>query len=200
MTMKPLEPTTDTQTLVTVAAFRLLLDRAKPVAPEDIASYTGICRQRIAQLLDLLDSAGRVRRDAALEVVGAGGLSVVPDRHAIELDGRPFWTWCAYDIVGIFGALGASGRASSPSPTDGEPILVNFTKGRPEKNDAVLFRPDEELMTCCDNVYEEWCPNSNLFASAELAAQWAHQRGLHGRVLDLEEASDLATESWRKLV
>jgi hypothetical protein len=55
-------------------------------------------------------------------------------------------------------------------------------------------------MSSCENVYEQWCPNSNLFATRELGARWADQHGVRGRVLDLHEASDLATEAWRDVV
>lgn len=78
--------------------------------------------------------------------------------------------------------------------------MLHFTRGRPDKNHAVLFRPDEELMSFCANVYEEWCPNSNLFASNELATQWADQQSMRGRVLDLDEASDLATNAWSDVI
>ena len=200
MTMRALEPPSDAHALVRVAAFRRLLARSEPIAAEEIAAHTGIRTDRVAQLLDQLDGAGQMRRNASGHVVGSAGLNVVPDRHEIELDGRRFWTWCAYDIFGIFGALGASGRASSPSPPDGKPILVHFIRGRPKKNNAVLFRPDEELMASCENVYEEWCPNSNLFPSRQLASRWADKHSWRGRVLDLNEASDLATEAWRDVV
>ena len=123
----------------------------------------------------------------------------VDGAHEIELDGRRFWTWCAYDILGIFGALGASGRALSPSPVAGT-IEVDFERGRPVNSEAVLFRPDEELMSRCENVYEEWCPNSNLFASKELAASWAAIHSMHGRVMQLAEAADLATNDWSEVV
>jgi len=185
---------------VRTAAFRLLLSCAEPIGAEELAAKTGISFERLSGLLDELDGAGRIRRNAAGEVVGSAGLSVVPDRHEIELDGRRFWTWCAYDILGIFGALGANGRALSPSPPDGERIVVDFTQGRPMKLEVVLFRPDEELMDCCDNVYEEWCPNSNLFASPQLATEWAGQHTMRGRVLDLDEASDLATKDWGDVI
>jgi hypothetical protein len=55
-------------------------------------------------------------------------------------------------------------------------------------------------MTSCQNVYEQWCPNGNLFASRELAEQWADQQSLPGRVLSLDEASDLATEAWNDVI
>ena len=124
---------------------------------------------------------------------------MTPDRHEIEVEGRRFWTWCAYDILGIFGALGVSGRAHSPSPPDREPIEVRFIRGRPQPSDAVLFRPDAELMECCDNVYEQWCPNSNLFPSRTVAEAWASEHGLSGKVLSLNEAADLATEDWKSV-
>lgn len=199
MTAKILEPPSDSQALIRTAAFQLLLKRAKPIEPDVLVQATGIKRHRLVDLLEELDRVGRIRRDEAGRVVGSAGLSVTLDRHEIELAGRRFWTWCAYDILGIFGALEASGRASSPSP-DGSTIHVDFERGRPLKSGAALFRPDDELMDCCSNVYEEWCPNSNLFASAEVAAAWAEQRNIRGRVLDLDEASGVATQDWANVI
>jgi len=198
--VKILQPPSDAQTLVQRAAFQLLLARGGAIGLNDLAQHSGIRLESVSNLVDLLDGAGRLRRNPAGEVVGSGGLSVIPDRHEIELDGRRFWTWCAYDILGIFGVTGATGHAVSPSPPDGRPIVLHFTRGRPDKHEAILFRPDENLMTSCENVYEQWCPNSNLFASRELAEQWADQRGLPGRVLDLDKASDLATEAWSDVI
>lgn len=198
--VKILEPPSDAQALVQRAAFQLLLARGGAAGLNELAQRSGVKLESVANLVDLLDGAGRLRRNAAGEVVGSGGLSVIPDRHEIELDGRSFWTWCAYDILGIFGVTGATGKAVSPSPPDGRPITLDFTHGRPDKHDAVLFRPDENLMTSCENVYEQWCPNSNLFASREMAEHWADQHGLAGRVLNLDEASDLATAAWSDLV
>lgn len=198
--VKILEPPSEAQTLVQRAAFQLLLARGAAIGLHDLAQHSGVRLESVSNLVDLLDGAGRIRRNPDGEVVGSGGLSVIPDRHGIELDGRRFWTWCAYDILGIFGVTGATGRALSPSPPDGRPIELHFTRGRPDKHDAVLYRPDEELMGSCENVYEQWCPNSNLFRSRELAEHWADQHVLPGRVLDLDEASDLATEAWSDLV
>ena len=200
MTTKTLEPPKDSQGVIRTAAFRLLLERLTPIETGDLHQSTGISSDRLLELLDELDAAGRIRRDDSGRVVGSAGLSVVADRHEIELDGRRFWTWCAYDILGIFGALGASGRAISPSPGGGKTIEVQFDRGRPVKNDAMLFRPDEELLNCCENVYEQWCPNSNLFASRELAERWASRHALDGRVMDLAEAAELATADWTEVV
>jgi alkylmercury lyase len=199
MTARILEPPNDVEALIRTAAFRLLLAHGVAITREELAAATGIRREKLDGHLDDLHRAGRIRRDEAGRVVGSAGLSVTKDRHEIELDGRQFWTWCAYDILGIFGALGANGRALSPSP-DGQTIEVQFARGRPVNSNAVLFRPDDELMSSCENVYEEWCPNSNLFGDAEQAKTWAGERGISGRVMDLPEASKLGADDWAEVV
>jgi alkylmercury lyase len=199
MTAKILEPPSDIQAVIRTAAFRLLLAQDDAVSVGELAAATGIRREKLEVHLEELDRAGRIRRDQAGRVVGSAGLSVSKDRHEIELDGRRFWTWCAYDILGIFGALEASGQALSPSP-DGRTIQVRFEGGRPVNSDAVLFRPDDELMSCCENVYQEWCPNSNLFRDAEMATSWADKRGMQGRIMSLAEASKLGAKDWADVV
>ena len=131
MTTKILEPPSDSQALVRTVAFRLLLPSSVPISVAELAAKSGIRLERLSELLDELDGAGRIWRNPAGEVVGSAGLSVVPDRHEIELNGRRFWTWCAYDILGIFGALGANGRASLSSPPDGGEDRGRFQAGAP---------------------------------------------------------------------
>lgn len=194
-----LKPPIELETLVRTVAFRLLVTHGEAIAPERLAEATGVSSDRLALVVDQQDHAGRIRRDPAGRVVGSAGLSVIPDRHEVDLEGRRFWTWCAYDILGIFGALSASGRALSPSPPDRDMIEVRFARGRPQRTAAVLFRPDAELMNSCQNVYEEWCPNSNLFARRELAEAWAAEHRISGNVVSLDEAADLATDDWRPL-
>jgi hypothetical protein len=63
----------------------------------------------------------------------------------------------------------------------------------------VLFRPSDSYAACCTNLYEEWCPNSNLFEDHMSAQAWSTSRGLEGRTLCLEEASVLATGEWLPL-
>jgi alkylmercury lyase len=182
------------------AAFRDLLATGAPVAVDILASALGCPPDGLAVALDELDGAGRIRRDEAGRVVGSAGLSVVPDRHKIELDGREFWTWCAYDILGIFGATRSTGTAWSRSPATDATIELHFTAGHPIPSGAVLFRPSDSLAECCTNVYEEWCPNSNLFEEQAGAQAWSASHGLAGRVLSLDEAAQLASAEWAPLL
>jgi alkylmercury lyase len=177
-------------------AFRHLLAAGVPVTVEDLGASIDLSVDKVTRVLEELGTSGRIRRNEAGQVVGSAGLSVVADRHEMDLEGRRFWTWCAYDILGIFGALGATGSAVSYSPSTGAPITLHFRDGRPDAAGVVLFRPSDSLAASCTNIYEEWCPNSNFFEEAESARAWSTSRGLEGRILSLHEASDLATAEW----
>ena len=174
---------------VRAAAFRRLLQTGAAVAVSELAADLGRPTGEIGAVVDELSQGGRIRIDEQSRVVGASGLSVVPDRHEIDIGGRRFWTWCTYDILGIFGALRATGLARTTDPDSGASLEVRFDDGRPVLANLFLFRPDEGELDCCTNVYEQWCPNSNLFESREAALAWSAARGLNGRVLALADAA-----------
>jgi alkylmercury lyase len=180
-------------------AFRQLLATGEPATVEELAATLGLSSGKVAGLLEELNAAGRIRRDEIGRVSGSAGLSVLPDRHQIELDGRKFWTWCAYDILGIFGAVRATGTGVSRSPATTAPITLRFRDGRPEAAGIVLFRPSDSYAACCTSIYEEWCPNSNFFEDAESARVWSESHKLEGHILGLEEASEMATSEWLAL-
>src|SRR5215813_13301650 len=104
---------------VSRAAFRRLFRTGGAVPVADLVSDLDRPEQEIAEAVEDLEGEGRIRLDEQGRIVGAAGLSIGPDRHRIELGGRTFWTWCAYDILGIVGALGADGTARSTSPHSG---------------------------------------------------------------------------------
>jgi hypothetical protein len=184
---------------VSGAAFRQLLRTGAAAPISDLAADLDRPEPEIESAVEKLKGEGGIQVDDQGRVVGAAGLSIGPDRHRIELGERTFWTWCAYDILGIFGALLADGTAQSASPDSRESLEVRFHQGRPEPTSLVLFRPDDDFRSCCASVYEDWCSNSNFFESREAATTWAAARGIPGRVLDLAEAAELATRNWEPL-
>ena len=82
----------DLDAQVRTFAFRLLPESGRPVDANQLAAVTGLDRNHVVKALDQLDLAGRIRRNATGLLVGACGLSVVPDRHQIEIEDRKFWT------------------------------------------------------------------------------------------------------------
>lgn len=181
------------------AAFRRLLSTAAPATPDQLGGDLGQAPAQVRAALDTLRRQGLAWLDATGRVVGTAGLSIRPDRHEIDLGGHRFWTWCAYDILGIFGALRATGQARSTIPDTSEPVEIHFTGGQPEPAPLVLFLPDDDYAACCTSTYDDWCPNSNFFHTAEAARSWAAGHGVTGDVLTLPEAAEHGAARWRPL-
>jgi hypothetical protein len=180
-------------------AFRRLLQTGRAVPIWELASDLDRPVGEVEARVAALSAEGRMRLDAEGRVIGAAGLSVEPDRHRVEIAGRSFWTWCAWDLLGIFGALRADGMSRSISPWSGAPLEVRFRRGRPEPSPLVVFRPDDVYRERCQDLYREWCSNSNLFESREAAEAWSEREGMQGRILGLEEAANSAAQTWQPL-
>ena len=130
-------------------------------------------------------------------MVGSCGLSVVPSRHELQIAGRRFRTWCAYDAVGILGALGADGTVRSISPATGRPLEVTFRLGSPKMDVVVIVMPDA---SCCGNVVEEWCPQVNFFEDPRTARVWLRSKGQVAEVVPISEAARRGAAAWGTVV
>jgi alkylmercury lyase len=165
-------------------------------------------RERIEAGVSELDRQGLIRRNPSGEVVGSVGLSVEPSRHELYVGDQQFWTWCAYDAVGILGALGVSGRVLSKSPLTGTPIDVRFHTGSPESSDVVLFMPDffHSLSEGTPSpepgvsVFDDWCPQINLFENRSASLAWAERHRVPGQTLSLAEAAARGAAHWQPMV
>jgi len=162
-----------------------------------LATGLGIGAASLRAAVDHLVEAGRARTDEDGRVTSAAGLSTEPTPHHILIGFDPRWTNCAYDALGIVGALGADGVIATHSPSTGAAINVLFERGRPVGSEAVLFLADESR---CSRPNEDWCPNVNLFEDPSSALAWADEQGVAGRVVSLEEGTDLCAMEWRPLV
>lgn len=187
---------TEADRVVRKAAFREILAMGRPWDPAS-ATDLGIDAAPIRAAVDHLVEAGRARTDKQGRVTAAAGLSTDPTRHYIQVGSDPRWTNCAYDALGILGALEADGEIESRSPATGETIHVRFERGRPHGSHAVLFLADQ---SCCSRPNEDWCLNVNLFEDRSRAARWADEPGVEGRVILLEEGTELGASEWRPLV
>jgi hypothetical protein len=187
---------TDADQVVREAAFRRILATGRPWDPAS-ATDLGIDAASIRAAVDHLVEAGRARMDEQRRVTAAAGLSTDPTPHHIRVGSDPRWTNCAYDALGILGALGTDGEVESRSPATAETIRVRFERGRPVGSYAVLFLADQ---SCCSRPNEDWCPNVNLFEDEALALRWAEEHAVDGRVVSLEEGTEIGAVEWRPLV
>jgi len=186
-------PRTAEQNTVLALAFNELLETPQPVSVRLLAERLGTPLNALELQLAALAERGWIRRDTDGRVVGSRGLSIEPTRHELQLpQGRRF-TWCAYDTLGIFGALAVSGQIRSKTPLE-QPIELEVIDGRPvAANGVVLFFPQRQVTS----VVDEWCPLANFFLDTEAAEDWAAANEVEGRVLTLEQASERGTADWR---
>jgi alkylmercury lyase len=182
--------------LVRGAAFRAILATGEPWDPNE-ATIAGADAPSVRSAIDQLLAAGRVRTNQQGHVTASCGLSVDPTPHRIETSRGARWTQCAYDALGILGALGEAGTIETSSPATGASICIRFVDGRPEGSEAVLFLADQS--SCC-RPNDEWCPNVNLFEDRLSALGWAEAHEVPGRVVSLDEGTDLGTMEWRPLL
>ena len=196
--MKPEVPGTDDLAQLTrAAAFRLLLQTGEAVAANQIAAELNVAPSAVVAELIHLGSAGRIRLSAEGHVLGSAGLSVAPAAHDLWLGPRRFWTWCAYDVIGIVGTLEADARSLSRSPASGLGIQLEFQAGRPPASPVVLFFPDDQGTV---RTIDEWCSNANFFENREVAHSWSAQRKLKGEVIELDEARRRSLAHWSPLL
>jgi alkylmercury lyase len=182
---------------VTIAAFRHLLKNGRPVGLDELAAWLGSEPAVVEKRIHTLERAGLVGRNEEGEVTVAGGLSVEPTRHRMSFDGHDRFTCCAFDALGILGALGADGSIESASPSTGSPIRITFLRGSPEETSAVVFYADD---SCCTSVLDEWCPNVNFFETPEEASAWGEKNRVEGTVVGLREATARGAREWAPLV
>ncbi len=186
------EQPADDQALLT-RAFWLLLDHGRPVELDVLAGALQREPATVAAAVDRLEKAGLTRRDPAGRLLGSHGLSVAPTHHELVIDGRRRWTWCAYDAVGILGALEADGRVRSHSPHSGTLIELTFDAGQPAATEAVVFMAEGP----CRSVIDDWCPLVNLFEHDQAAAAWARQHGISGAARPVAQATRVGAAAWR---
>lgn len=191
-----------------MVAFQRLLQTRRPVSVLALTDELGLSGAVVEAGVSELDRQGLIRMNPSGDIVGSVGLSVEPSRHELYVGDQQYWTWCAYDAVGILAALGASGRVLSKSPLTGAQIDVRFRDGSPETSEVVLFLPDF-FVSLPDttpspepgvSVFDDWCPQINLFEDRAASQAWAERRGVRGQILSLTEAAIRGATHWQPVV
>jgi alkylmercury lyase len=171
------------------AAFTRLLATAAPVDVDTLAVDTDLAEPDVEGALADLAGAGAITRQSSSAgqgaadgpviaaggaVVAAGGLSVAPAKHQLLLAGRAFWTWCAFDGIGIPAALDMDALLETRCPTCGRQIQVAVVDGQPPPGSPVVgWLPGG----ACANVQDDFCPEANLFCTEAHLTSWREEAG-----------------------
>ena len=158
---------------LTLALFRLLADGA-PVGPQDLAERSGFPAADAASRLERLAMG---QRDERGRVVAYGGLTLEPTSHALEVDGRTLYTWCALDTLFVPELLGRPARIRSTSPESGETISLTVDAAGVHE-----IEPQGAVMTLhgvggfdLEDVVGTYCCYVHFFASEDEARAWAER-------------------------
>jgi alkylmercury lyase len=110
-------------------AFRLLC-RGRVATDTTLAAHTGLSPEVVRSALVALQADGRlVHAVEAGGVVGAFGLSVLPTSHALTLDGRQLFAWCALDAAGIPAGLAVDATVHSQCLTCHQGLTIVYDTG-----------------------------------------------------------------------
>lgn len=182
--------------LVRGVGFRLIHETGAPVPLSTLAAKANLSVEEAGSRLAEIESAGRARRDSDGDLVGIAGLGLEPTRHAIEVDGRKFWTWCALDAVGIFTALEATGEVRTQPPGDSDELRIRFKNGLTESATALFIAGGYDGT----DVFETWCPKVNFFNTSKEAEMWSAAERMDGDVVSISEISEAAGAIWASVV
>jgi alkylmercury lyase len=183
-------------TVVRRAVFQRLYALGQPVSVAAIAAAVGREEDAVLVQVELLETQGTLRRGSDGRVVGSGGLSLLPTRHEIRVEGRRFWTWCAYDAFGILGALGRGGTVISRSPMTGKVLEARFDGAVPIDPTMAVFIAST---SGCRSIVDDWCPLNNLFEDVDSARRWGIEQRVAGTALGVVETAQVGAKRWRGL-
>ncbi|MGH9186009.1 MAG: organomercurial lyase [Acidimicrobiales bacterium] len=171
-----------------------ILRRGQPATAEQLTRSTGLDPARVRDALAAMVSAGAAELDDDGRVVATGGLSLVPTRHELVLDGVALHTWCAYDALGIPVAAGVDARARSRCAHCGKLIEIGFQTGQAQGGrDVITWFPDCTVT----NARRDFCDNANLFCDHEHFDAWYDSAGRpHGEALTITEVAHRARINW----
>ena len=172
-------------------AFALLLGTGRAIEVAEIAAAADL--DDIGPSLEALADRGQVDRDPQGRVTGAAGLSLDHGPHLLNIAGRGFRTWCAFDAVGIAAALTADASIETRCGWCGSAIPISFRSGIVEGPNA----PRLWLAAGGVDLRADFCEPTVLLCSADHAHRWGAAHGGHGKVLTMEAAASLGAVEWQ---
>ena len=161
------------QQRLALATYRLL-GKGRPFLLEQLAHGANVPTEEV---VSFFDKWPMVERDRYGRVFAFGGLTLEPTSHALEVDGRTLYTWCALDTLFVPELLGRPAQVRSTSPQGGK--TISLTVDAAGVHDV---EPEGAAMTLhgvrgfdLDDVVETFCCYVHFFASEQTARAWAER-------------------------
>ncbi len=147
----------------------------------------------VSSLLDALPPSV-LDRDADGRITAFIGLSLAPTAHRFTVGAQKLHTWCVLDALFLPEILGEHASVATTCPASGQAITLELAPARivaESPPGVVMSVVDPNAQSCRENLRGAFCSHVNLFAGAEIFADWARTRpGVD--CIPLAEAFDLA--------
>lgn len=183
---------------IRLASFFYILEGKKAIVNE-LALQVGITEQQAQQYIENMARDGRLVIDEQGTVVGSHGLSLIPTKHSLNINGQNLFTWCAADAIGIPAALGIDAKIISNCFQCNEPIEIIMSNGDVQSSNHANARMwvieadlDRPVVSCT-------CPQINFFCSTEHFNKWNKVPNIKGRLLTLAEGVKLGNCWWNDI-
>ena len=175
-----------------LAAYRLLA-RGRPVSTQEIARAAGADAEMVRAAVDATSRAAAEWDDQG-RIVGYAGLTLLPTRHRITVDGQTLYTWCAFDSLFVPEILAKAVRVASACPSTGAEIRLAIAPDRldrVEPQTAVVSFVTPDKARCEADIRGAFCQHVNFFSTSEAATAWQSDHG-DASVFTMEQAFELA--------
>ncbi|MDA8080321.1 MAG: organomercurial lyase [Actinomycetota bacterium] len=128
-----------------------LLRRGEAPSISEVAGILDLTIKKCQELLEAMSAKGSVTVEEDI-VTGAGGLSVIPTSHQINLKDVRLYCWCALDAIGIPAALAEDAEITTVDGFRGDQIHLRFEAGHlieaPPSLYLQLAPPDQARPLC----------------------------------------------------
>ena len=119
--------------------YGLFVDLGRAPSAAEVAERAGSDARAIENAWRTLhDAHALVLNPATIEIRMANPLSAVPTAYRVSASGRWWYANCAWDALGICGALHVDGVIETSCPDCGEPLAVELRDGQPD-DESLLF-------------------------------------------------------------
>jgi alkylmercury lyase len=152
------------------------LARGKADTPEQFGRALNVSQADGEALLGRPSIRSFTYRDAQDQLVGFGGLTIVPMHHKLGVAGRTLWTWCAWDSLFIPEILGFRAEVESPDPETGRPVRLVVTPDQVEsvnpEGTVMSFVMPDALGQSAATVIGSFCHFIFFFESRDSGERW----------------------------
>ncbi len=177
-----------------VQIYRLLINK-KPVSILSIAEKVGMEEGEVKALISALPPSA-IEYDENGYITAFIGLSIMPTKHKLFIDGKSLYTWCVFDGVFLPEILGKSANIITHCAVTGRMISVHLkpdalVSSEPKAVVMSIITPNKKAYN--DSIRSIFCKHVNFFDSVDSYTAWK-ENNKNTEMLSLKQAHALAVQ------